>query len=185
MKRLKEKYFSEVVPAIRKGLGIKNQLAMPKIDRVVVSVGVGSIHKEREKIEAIRKGLSVVTGQWPATSKARKSIAGFKVREGATAGLTVTLRGARMYDFLDRLINVVLPRVRDFRGISVSSFDQEGNITIGLKEHSVFPEVTLTGKKEQPFGLQITVVTTAKDIKEGKLLATELGLPLAQDKELS
>ena len=175
--RIVEKYKKSVVPALKKEFGYKNVHAIPRITKVVVNVGVGRIVKETKLLERIQADLAKITGQKPALRNAKKSIAGFKVREGTPSGYMVTLRGARMYDFIDRLVSVALPRSRDFQGISPTSIDQAGNLNIGIKEHNIFPEISYESLKDI-FGLEITVVTSAKSHKEGAALLRLLGFPL-------
>jgi large subunit ribosomal protein L5 len=162
-------------------LGIKNKVAIPKITKVVVSVGVGSL-KDKKKIELIEDRLGKITGQKPAARAAKKSIASFKLREGTVIGYQVTLRGARMVDFLDRLINISLARTRDFRGISKLSVDPMGNLTIGLKEHSIFPE-TADEEVKDVFGLAVTIVTTAKDKATATKFFEYIGIPFKKEEE--
>lgn len=182
---LKEKYIKEVVPEMMKKFGYKNIFQVPKIEKVVVNTGFGryvsgKTREEQKKIEDfILRDLSLITGQKPALRKARKSIASFKLRKGMTIGAVCTLRRERMYDFLDRLIHIALPRTRDFKGIPLKSIDKEGNLTIGIKEHIVFPEVS-PEKAKFIFGLEITIVTTAKNRKEAQELFKLLGFPLKE-----
>ena len=182
--RLEEKYKKEVIPILKKAFGIKNDLAVPRIIKVVVNVGIGkylnnlSANADKEKtLEQLKKAVSLITGQWPMETRAKKSISGFKARKGAVVGLKVTLRRKRMYDFLERLIKIVLPRVRDFRGLPLKNFDQNGNLNIGLKELAVFPEVALLDIARQ-IGAEITVVPYAKNQKEAIELFKQLGFPI-------
>ena len=177
MHRILEKYNKEVVPALKKEFGYVNVMAVPKITKVVVNIGTGRIVRESKTVEAMAKDLALMTGQNPIKTKAKKAIASFKTRKGLEIGLKVTLRGKRMYDFVDRLINIVLPRTRDFRGIKLSSVDKFGNLTLGVKEHIVFPEVILESSK-MIFGLGITVVTDAKSKEEAEKLFRLMGFPL-------
>lgn len=174
MELIKEKTKS-AYDALSADFGYKNAMRAPKIEKVVVSAGVGSF-KDKKKIELALDRLSRITGQKPVTKGAKQSVAAFKVREGDPVGLQVTLRGQRMYDFLDRLINLALPRTKDFRGISAKGVDGMGNYTMGIKEHTIFPE---TGDEElkDVFGLAVTVVTNIKDPKETKAFLTHLGFP--------
>lgn len=170
---LQEKYSKEVVPAMVRRFGYKNLMAVPKIEKVVVNVGVGRLRDDKEH-EEVKKYLALITGQKPAPRPAKKAIASFKTRQGLIIGYQVTLRGKRMYDFLSRLIDVALPRTRDFRGIDEKSFDPRGNLTIGIKEHIVFPE--LVGEDYRfLFGLEVTVVTAAKRREEGVELSRLMG----------
>ncbi len=177
----KKNYETKALPALKKLLKMENPNALPKIDRVVVNVGVGKFLKENNRVEEIRTSLEAITGQKVVSTKARKAIAGFKIREELEVGMRVTLRGKRMWDFLDRLIHVALPRVRDFQGITLRSVDTYGNCNIGLKEHMVFPEI-IPEKVQTVFSFQVTIVTTAKDKATGECLFRAIGLPL-QTKE--
>lgn len=175
---LQEKFKNKAVPAMREKFGYKNIMAVPKIEKVIVNVGVGKIRDEKERVEVI-KYLSLITGQKPSPRPARLAIASFKTRKGMVVGYRVTLRGERMRDFLERLINIALPRTRDFHGLDVESFDPKGNLTIGIKEHIVFPE--MTGEDYRfLFGLEVTVVTSAKKREEGIELLRCLGFPIKQ-----
>ncbi len=171
MERLQEQYNKEWAPGLMKQFGFKNAMQVPKIRKIVVNVGVGKITKDAKAVDAIAEDLARITGQRAVKTKARKSIAGFKVRENQIVGLVVTLRGYRMYSFLDKLINVALPRVRDFQGVSPKGFDGRGNYHLGLKEQIVFPEVSSSGL-EHVFGMEISIVTAAgKDDAARQLLA--------------
>jgi len=179
---IEEKYKKEVVPALCKKFGLKNTLSCPGISKIVVNTGVGKrtlkdSGKKEEIIKNISEDLKAITGQKPQERMAKKSVSGFSLRKGMIIGLRVTLRGKRMYQFLDKLINVVLPRVRDFQGVNVSSIDSDGNITVGIKEHLVFPEIA-PEKAVEFFGMEITIVTTAKSKEEGEELLRHLGFPL-------
>ena len=166
---------SRIIEKYRKEYGESRQA--PRIMKVVVNVGIGKIAKDAKMIERMEKDLAKITGQKPAVRNAKKSIAGFKLREGTPVGLVVTLRGTRMYDFIDRLISVALPRSRDFQGISKSSIDEHGNINIGIKEHNIFPEISYESLKDI-FGLEVTVVTTAGSKEKGLALFKVLGFPI-------
>ncbi|HFC76628.1 MAG TPA: 50S ribosomal protein L5 [Candidatus Moranbacteria bacterium] len=176
----KIKYNKTVVPSLEKEFGYKNALAVPKVKKVIVNVGIGKLEKEKEKIKDIVEAISNITGQKPLMTKARKSISGFKVREGSSVGVKVTLRGKRMWDFIDRLNNVAFPRTRDFQGIKISSVSTEGDLNIGIKEQIVFPEISAE-EVRNIFGLQINVVTTANNKKEGEMLFRLLGFPLEEN----
>lgn len=178
----REVYQSVAVPRLREELKRSNPHALPRIRAVIVAAGVGKHRSEGKFFEDATQGLTLLAGQKPAPRPARKSIAGFKVRAGQTAGLLVTLRGRRMEDFLSRLLWVVLPRVRDFRGVSPRAVDAQGNLTIGFRDASAFPEIDLA-KIETPFGLQVTVVTTARQRDEGLALFRALKFPLAEAAE--
>ncbi len=175
--RLQEKYRKTVVPAMQKSFGIENVMAVPKIEKVVVNTGIGGIVKEDKTIERIVKDLTMIIGQKPVLRKAKKSISGFKLRQGVNVGISVTLRGKRMYDFLDRLISIALPRSKDFRGIEVKNFDKMGNLNFGIKESSIFPEINYENVKDI-FGLEVTVVTTAKNREKGIELLRQMGFPI-------
>lgn len=183
MLRLKEKYQKEVIPAMQEKFGYKNPMAVPKIEKVVVNTGFGRLiagktPEEQKKIQdAILEDLALLSGQRPILTRAKKSIAGFKIKEGMAIGAQVTLRGKKMNDFLERLIHIALPRSRDFRGIESKSMDKEGNLTIAIKEHIAFPEI-LPEKAKNIFGLEITVVTTIKNREEGLELLKLLGFPI-------
>ncbi len=170
-------YQKKVLPALRKEFAIANVMAVPRITKVTVNTGVGRIHKEDKVLERIARDLGVITGQKPAARAAKKSVASFKVREGVTVGYSATLRGTRMWDFLDRFISLALPLSKDFRGIEVTNVDRDGNLNIGIKEHSIFPEVVLENVKDI-FSLQVTVTTTARDRARGMALFRGLGFPL-------
>lgn len=180
MTRIRERYLKEVVPELKKEFGYTNDLSVPRLEKIVVNVGVGRSLKDPKHIEFVTKALERITGQKPSPRKARLSISGFKIRKGMVVGLTVTLRGTRMDEFFDRLVNISLPRVRDFQGLDEKSFGQSGNYSLGLKEHTVFPE-TQSDDIDQTFGLEITIVTTAKNAAEGKALLTHLGFPFKKD----
>lgn len=166
---------SRILEKYRKKYG--NNLAAPRIEKVVVNVGIGKIVKEPKMIERIERDLAKITGQKPAVRNAKKSISGFKLREGTPVGLKVTLRGTRMYDFIDRLISVALPRSRDFQGLPPSSIDEAGNINIGIKEQNIFPEVTYESLKDI-FGLEVTVVTNAGSREKGIAFLKTMGFPI-------
>ena len=181
--KLKEKYKKEVIPDMMEKFGCKNKMAVPKIEKVVVNTGFGRLvagktSDEQKKIQdAIFEDLTLICGQRPILTRAKKSISSFKIREGMTIGVKTTLRGKRMNDFLERLIHIVLPRSRDFRGIESKSFDKKRNLTIGIREHIAFPEIS-PEKAKDIFGLEITVVTTAKTREEGLEMLRLLGFPL-------
>ena len=177
MSTIKEQYKKKVIPAMKDRFSYKNIMAVPKIEKVVLNVGIGKIVKEEKMVEKIRNDIAKITGQIPAFRKAKKSIAGFKLREGTNVGLIATLRGKRMYDFIERLIFVALPRSRDFRGISAESLDNSGNLNIGIKEQNIFPEVSYESSRDI-FGFQITVTTTAKTKEEGLELLKQIGFPI-------
>ena len=176
MARLKDFYKSEVAPALMKKFGYKSVMQIPKLDKIVINVGCGDARDNPKIIEAVTTDLMAITGQRPIVCKAKKSVANFKLREGMNNGVKVTLRGDRMYEFLDRLFNVALPRVRDFRGISQNSFDGRGNYSMGLKEQLIFPEIEYD-KIDAVRGMDICFVTTAKTDEEGRELLTLMGAP--------
>jgi len=177
--RLRERYQKEVIPAMMKEFSYKNQLQVPRLEKVVINVGMSEATTNIKLLDTAVKELSQITGQKPVVTKARKSIAGFKLREGMPIGCKVTLRGARMYEFLERLMHVALPRIRDFRGVSVKSFDGHGNYTLGLKEQLIFPEIKYDDILAT-HGMDITINTTAKTDAEGRSLLKYLGIPFRQ-----
>ena len=176
MSRLQERYRDEVVPALRKEFGYTTIMAVPKIERVVVNMGIGEATQNPKLIDAAADELTRITGQRPVTTRARKSVAAFKLRQGMAIGSMVTLRGERMYEFLDRLIAIALPRVRDFRGISPDGFDGRGNYTLGLRDQLIFLEIDYM-KVDQSRGMNVSVVTTARTDGEGRRLLKLLGMP--------
>ena len=179
MNRLQEKYEKEVKAVLEAEFAIKNKMAVPKVAKVVVNMGVGEAAKNQGQMEALKRDLSAITGQMPSVRNAKVSIASFNLRAGMPVGLSVTLRGVRMFSFLDRLFSVVLPRLRDFRGISVKSFDKLGNYTLGFSEHTVFPEIDTT-KSAAAHGMEVTIVTTAGDREKAKRLLELLGCPFSK-----
>ena len=179
MATLKEQYKSEIAPALMKKFGYKSVMQIPKLDKVVINVGCGEARDNAKIIDAIINDLSLITGQRPVVCKARKSVANFKLREGMNIGAKVTLRGERMYEFVDRLFNVALPRVRDFRGINANSFDGRGNYNMGLKEQLIFPEIDYD-KIDKVRGMDLCFVTTATTDEEARELLTLMGAPFAK-----
>ncbi len=177
LSRLQTRYNESAVPALKEKLGYKTTMQIPRVSKVVLNVGFGRHAKEEKYIESVERTLSLITGQKPVRNKSTKSISNFKIREGQIIGASVTLRGQRMYEFLDRFIMLTLPRVRDFRGLNPNSFDARGNYTVGFKEHLAFPEITGADMGEVIHGLEITVCTTAKGKEDGRALLTELGFP--------
>ena len=175
--RLQEKYRKTVIPVLQKTFEIENVMAVPKVEKVVVNTGIGRLVKDDKTAERIAKELTLIVGQKPVYRKAKKSISGFKLREGVNVGISVTLRGRRMYDFLDRLISIALPRSKDFRGIEIRNFDKMGNLNFGIKESSIFPEINYENVKDI-FGLEVTVVTTAKNREKGIELLRQMGFPI-------
>ncbi len=176
MSRLQERYRDEVVPALRKEFGYTTIMAVPRIERVVVNMGIGEATQNPKLIDAAADELTRITGQRPVTTRARKSVAAFKLRQGMAIGSMVTLRSERMYEFLDRLISIALPRVRDFRGISPDGFDGRGNYTLGLRDQLIFLEIDYM-KVDQSRGMNVSVVTTARTDGEGRRLLQLLGMP--------
>lgn len=174
--RLQEKYEQEILPALAEKLGRKNRLSLPKLEKIVVNMGVGSAIQEKKHMEMAVQALTEITGQKPIITLARKAIAGFRLREGMPIGCKVTLRGVRMYEFLDRVISLALPRVRDFRGVSATAFDGNGNYSLGLTEQLAFPELN-PDKYSITQGMNITVVTTTNSNDEARELLTGLGMP--------
>ncbi|MBA2442676.1 MAG: 50S ribosomal protein L5 [Rubrobacter sp.] len=182
MARLKEQYRSEIMPSLREKFGYENVMQVPKIDKVVVNMGVGEAVANSRALDGAMNDLTQITGQKPQVRRARKSIAGFKIREGMPIGARVTLRGERMWEFLDRLISVALPRVRDFRGISDRSFDGRGNFALGLREQLIFPEISYDAI-DATRGMDVAVVTTAGSDEEGRELLRLLGMPFRTTQE--
>ncbi len=176
MPRLLKKYRQEVVAKLQQELGRKNSLSVPRLQKIVVSMGVGSAIQDRKRLEEATQHMAQLTGQKAQITRAKHAISGFRLREGVEIGCRVTLRGRRMYEFLDRLISLALPRVRDFRGLNPKAFDGHGNFSLGLTEQLVFPEISVD-KLHHIQGMNITLVTTAANNKEGRLLLTELGMP--------
>ncbi|MDX9849054.1 MAG: 50S ribosomal protein L5 [Anaerolineaceae bacterium] len=180
MNAFKEKYINEVAPVLMKELGFQNPNELPRISKVAVNIGMGEALDTPKSLDAAVNDLRTITGQQPVVTKASKSIAAFKLREGREIGAKVTLRGERMWAFLDRLINIALPRVRDFRGISPDSFDGRGNYTLGLREQLIFPEIEFD-KVDKVRGLEITIVTTAESDDQARLLLGLLGMPFRKE----
>ncbi|HUP58971.1 MAG TPA: 50S ribosomal protein L5 [Thermoanaerobaculia bacterium] len=177
--RLKEQYMKDVRKKIQDEFRIKSPMAVPKIEKVVLNMGVGEAIQNAKILDSAVEELATITGQKPVVTKAKKSIASFKLREGQSIGAMVTLRGEKMYEFLDRLINIALPRVRDFRGVPAKSFDGRGNYTLGIRDHLIFPEVD-AGKVDKSKGMNITIVTSAKDDEQARFLLRELGMPFGK-----
>jgi large subunit ribosomal protein L5 len=176
---MQEKYNKEVVPALRKAFDLKNIMQVPRITKVVVNIGMGEAMDNPKAMEAAVADLTTVTGQKPVQTKARKSIANFKLREGRLIGTKVTLRGDRMWAFLDRLLSTALPRVRDFRGVSANAFDGRGNYTLGLRDQLIFPEIEYD-KIDKLRGMEVTIVTTAKDDDQARVMLQLLGMPFSK-----
>jgi len=179
MSRLRELYKAEVVSALTKHFGYRNVMAVPKVVKININMGLGEAITNAKLLDVASDELGAITGQRPVVTKAKKSIAAFKLRQGMPIGVTVTLRGDRMYEFLDRLVNAALPRVRDFRGVSPRAFDGRGNYTLGLRDQLIFPEIDF-GKADKARGMNITIVTTAKSDDEAYELLRNLGMPFAK-----
>lgn len=180
MPQLKEKYQKELVPALMERYGYKNVMQVPRLEKIVLNIGVGEATQNAKALEAAQQDLTAIAGQHPVITRAKKSISAFRLREGTPIGLKVTLRGNRMYDFFDKLVNVVLTRIREFQGVPTDSFDRRGNYTLGLKEQIVFPEIDYD-KVDKVRGLEMSIITTAKTDEEGKALLEVLGMPFARD----
>jgi len=179
MSRLYEKYKTEIIPELQSELGIKNKMAVPRLEKIVLNMGAGDAIQNIKLLDAAKVELGQIAGQLPVIGRARKSISAFKLRKGQAIACFVTLRSKRMYEFYDRLVNIVLPRVRDFKGVSPKSFDGRGNYTLGMREQLVFPEIDYT-KVERPRGMNITIVTTARDDREAFALLKKLGMPFRE-----
>jgi len=179
---LQESFKKKIVPELKKGFGFKNELQVPRLVKVVLNVGLGKGLKDAAFIDNVESTLQRITGQKPLKTKAKKSISNFKIRQGMVIGLKVTLRGKRMYDFVEKLIMATLPRVRDFRGLTLKNLDKKGNLNIGFKEHLAFPEIK-ADEIEKVHGLEIAIVTTAKTREEGQALFTALGFPFKETKK--
>jgi len=179
MNRMQETYNNEVVPALRKAFDFKNIMQVPHIEKIVINIGMGEAMDNPKTLEAAVSDLTIITGQKPIMNKARKSIANFKLREGRLIGTKVTLRGERMWAFLDRLVNTALPRVRDFRGVSANAFDGRGNYTLGLHDQLIFPEIEYD-KIDKLRGMEVTIVTTAKNDDQARVMLKLLGMPFSK-----
>lgn len=174
--RLKDKYKNEVIPALTENFGYRNVMEVPKLEKIVVNIGLGSSKDNPKAVESAVKEIEIITGQHPVVTKAKKSIANFKLREGMNVGVKVTLRGEKMYDFFDKLVSISLPRVRDFRGVSSSAFDGRGNYSLGIKEQLIFPEIEYD-MVDQIRGMDIVIVTTANTDEESKKFLELMGMP--------
>jgi len=174
--RLKEKYLKELKPALQKELGLENSMAVPRLEKIVVNMGLGEATQNVKMLDPLVNDLALIAGQKPVTTRAKKSIAAFKLREGMPIGAMVTLRGDTMYEFLDRLISIALPRVRDFKGVSTKSFDGRGNYTIGVRDQLIFPEIDYS-KVDKLKGMNITIVTSAPDDNQARALLRQFGIP--------
>ncbi|MFZ6035766.1 MAG: 50S ribosomal protein L5 [Patescibacteria group bacterium] len=180
MSRLKKQFNSTIAPQIQKQLGYRNVMQVPRVTKITINSGTGRALQDEKFLDVVERTLTRISGQKPVRNKARQSISAFKIREGMIVGLSVTLRGTRMYDFLDKLINVALARVRDFQGIDPKSVDRTGNLSIGFKEHTVFPEIR-SDEVETIHGLEVVITTTARTHEEGVVLLTALGVPFKKD----
>jgi len=175
MSRLKDRYEKLIISQLAKELGIKNKMAVPKVTKVVINVGIGQESKDKKTLDQAKRDMAAICGQTPSVRPAKAAVASFAIRRGMPVGLKVTLRGERMYAFLDKLFSIVLPRLRDFRGVNMESFDDQGNYTLGVAEHTVFPEVDVG--KSKAHGMELTIVTDAGDPKKSKRLLELLGMP--------
>ena len=180
MSRLRERYRNEVIPKLMKLYGYKNIMQVPRLSKVVLNIGLGEAVQDAKALEAAEGDLTAISGQHPVTTRAKKSVASFRLRTGMPIGLKVTLRGERMYDFFDKLVNAVLPRIREFQGVPRDSFDGQGNYTLGIKEQIIFPEVDYD-KIDKIRGLEVSIITTANTNEEGRHLLESLGMPFVQD----
>lgn len=180
MSRLKDLYKNEIVDAMMKKFGYKNVMQVPKLDKIVINMGVGEAKDNAKALESAVKDMETIAGQKAVVTKAKKAVANFKIREGMSIGCKVTLRGEKMYEFLDRLVNLALPRVRDFRGVSANSFDGRGNYALGIKEQIIFPEIEYD-KIDKVRGMDVIIVTTAKTDEEARELLTQFNMPFAKN----
>ena len=179
MSRLKDQYKNEIIDAMQKKFGYKNIMEVPKLDKIVINMGVGEAKENAKALESAVRDLEIISGQKAVLTKAKNSIANFKIREGQNIGCKVTLRGDKMYEFLDRLVNLALPRVRDFRGVNPNAFDGRGNYALGIKEQLIFPEIEYD-KVDKIRGMDVIIVTTAKTDEEARELLTQFGMPFAK-----
>jgi large subunit ribosomal protein L5 len=180
MSRLKQKYREEIVPQLMKQYGYKNIMQVPRLEKITLSIGMGEALKNAKALEAAESDLATICGQHPVTTRAKRSIAAFRLRTGMPIGLKVTLRGERMFEFFDKLVNAVLPRIREFQGVSQNSFDGRGNYSLGLKEQIIFPEIDYD-KIDRARGLEVSIITTARTDEEGRHLLELLGMPFAKE----
>ena len=180
--RLLERYRTEIAPALRKALGQRNVMEIPRLKKIVVNVGCGQAAHDAKVLEAVQKDLALITGQRPLVTRAKQAISNFKIRKGDPVGCKVTLRRSRMYEFFDRLVNIALPRIRDFQGLSLHGFDRGGNYTFGLQEHTIFPEMELYGGRP-PMGMDISIVTSGKTRDEALALLKEFGVPFVKPRD--
>lgn len=182
MSVLKDKYRQEVTPALKKLLKYDNTMKVPRLEKIVLNIGVGEATQNAKALEAAEADLTAISGQHPVVTRAKKSIAAFKLRQGMTVGLMVTLRGERMYNFFDKLVNAALPRMREFRGVPEGAFDGRGNYNLGIKEQTIFPEIDYN-KIDKLRGLEVAVITTARDDNEARHLLEQMGMPFSKDEE--
>jgi large subunit ribosomal protein L5 len=182
MSRLKEKYIKEVIPELKKSFGYDNIMQVPKLTKIVLNIGLGEAISNAKVLEGAEKDMVAIAGQHPVITRSKRAIAAFKLRPGMPIGMRVTLRGIRMYDFFDKLVSIVLPRIRDFQGVSRDSFDGQGNYTLGLKEQIVFPEIEYD-KVDKLRGMEIVIVTSANNDEEGRQLLTMMGMPFVKDQK--
>ena len=178
--RLKQRYREEIVPALMREFGYRNVMQVPRLKKVVVNIGMGEATQNAKALDAASEHLATITGQKPVITRAKRSIANFKIRQGNPIGLTVTVRGDRMWEFLDRMVNAALPRIRDFRGVSLKAFDGRGNFSLGIREQLIFPEIEYD-KVDRVRGLQVNIITSAHNDEEGKRLLELLGMPFSQN----
>lgn len=183
MSRLKEKYTKEVVPELKKSFGYENIMQVPRLTKIVLNIGLGEAISNAKVLEGAEKDMVAIAGQHPVVTRSRRSIAAFKLRPGMPIGIMVTLRGVRMYDFYDKLVSIVLPRIRDFQGVSRDSFDGQGNYTLGMKEQIVFPEIEYD-KVDKLRGMEIIIVTSARSDEEGRQLLSLLGMPFVREQKV-
>jgi large subunit ribosomal protein L5 len=183
MARLKERYIKEIVPELKKSLGYSNVMQVPKITKIVLNIGIGEAITNAKALEGAEKDLVAIAGQHPVITRSKRAIAAFKLRPGMPIGIMVTLRGIRMYEFFDKLVSIVLPRIRDFQGVSRDSFDGQGNYTLGMKEQIVFPEIEYD-KVDKLRGMEIIIVTSARTDEEGRQLLTMLGMPFVKEQKV-
>lgn len=176
MARLKTKYRKEIVPALMKEFGYKNVMQVPRLEKIILNVGLGEAVQNAKLLESVVKEIGFITGQKAVVTRAKKSIAGFKIRQGMPIGAKVTIRGDRMYEFFDRLVSITLPRIRDFKGVSTKAFDPSGNYTLGLKEQSIFPEIHFDDVQAS-HGMDVCIVNSARNVEEGRALLRHLGMP--------
>ncbi len=180
MARMKERYSKEIVPALRKKMGYDNVMMVPSLSKIILNIGVGEASANAKVMEAAEGDLTTITGQHPVATRAKRSIANFKIRQGMPVGIKVTLRGEKMYDFFDKLVNVALPRMREFQGVSCQAFDGRGNYSLGIKEQTIFPEIDYN-KIDKLRGMEVCIITSARSDEEGRSLLEEMGMPFSKD----